>query len=94
MTKNGRGDPVVYEKDDLVLYNGTTYVSKRRNTYLDGLPSSPKSPWTILSSRVNHVSGETAPDNPNEGDEWYDTKNAVLFKYLNDGNSIQWVEIG
>ena len=93
LTTNNRGDPVVYEENDIVIYNGITYIAKRRNTFIEGLPDSERSPWSVLSSRVNHTSGENKPPNPNEGDEWYDTANGVLFKYLNDGDSKQWVEI-
>tara|TARA_R100001460_G_scaffold108317_1_gene159087 strand:+ start:1149 stop:1454 length:306 start_codon:yes stop_codon:yes gene_type:complete len=93
-TLNKRGDPVVYEETDVVIYNGSTYISQRRNTYLDGLPDATDGPWDLLSSRINHVSGKNVPPNPSFGDEWYDTENAILFKYLDDGNSAQWVEIG
>ena len=34
-----------------------------------------------------------APSNPNEGDLWWDTDDAVLLVYYNDGNSSQWVSI-
>ena len=57
-TLNKRGDPVVYEETDAVIYNGSTYISQRRNTYLDGLPDATDGPWDLLSSRINHVSGK------------------------------------
>ena len=34
----------------------------------------------------------TAPTNPSNGDQWYNTIDGVLYIYYNDGNSSQWVE--
>ena len=36
----------------------------------------------------------TAPSNPQPGDQWYNTFNGILFEYLNDGDTSQWVDIG
>ena len=36
----------------------------------------------------------TAPINPTPGDLWFDSNNACLLVYVNDGNSSQWVEAG
>ncbi len=35
----------------------------------------------------------TAPSNPQNGDQWYNTFNGILFEYLDDGTSSQWVDI-
>ena len=35
----------------------------------------------------------TAPASPQNGDQWYNTFNGILFEYLNDGDSSQWVDI-
>ena len=35
----------------------------------------------------------TAPSNPNDGDTWFDTTDASLNVYYNDGSSAQWVGI-
>lgn len=32
----------------------------------------------------------TAPANPSNGDQWYNTNDGVLYIYYNDGNSSQW----
>lgn len=34
------------------------------------------------------------PGSPNTGDEWLDSDTGVMYKYINDGNSSQWVEFG
>ena len=39
------------------------------------------------------TSGTTAPVSPTAGDEWFDTTTGILFKYINDGNSSQWIEL-
>jgi hypothetical protein len=36
----------------------------------------------------------TAPASPQPGDQWYNTFNGILFEYLDDGTSSQWVDIG
>jgi hypothetical protein len=36
----------------------------------------------------------TAPASPQPGDQWYNTFNGILFEYLNDGTTSQWVDIG
>ncbi len=36
----------------------------------------------------------SAPASPQPGDQWYNTFNGILFEYLNDGTTSQWVDIG
>ena len=87
-----RGLPRVYEKDDVVTFNGSSYVSKVRNTHLDGTPDNSKI-WLLLSDSITHTSGKNPPTDAKAGDEWYDTNSGILFKYIDDGDSRQWVEI-
>jgi len=35
----------------------------------------------------------TAPASPQPGDQWYNTFNGILFEYIDDGTSLQWVDI-
>jgi hypothetical protein len=35
----------------------------------------------------------TAPASPQPGDQWYNTFNGILFEYIDDGTSSQWVDI-
>jgi hypothetical protein len=35
----------------------------------------------------------TAPSSPQPGDQWYNTFNGILFEYLDDGTTAQWVDI-
>lgn len=56
--------------------------------------SSNGSNWAINSGpgRVNYTASTSAPVSPSQGDNWYDPVNAILFVYINDGNTSQWVE--
>jgi len=40
------------------------------------------------------TASSSAPGSPSAGDEWLDTDNGILYTYVNDGNSSQWVELG
>ena len=39
------------------------------------------------------VSSGTSPDNPQLGDQWYDTDTDVIYQYIFDGESFAWVDI-
>jgi len=41
---------------------------------------------------VTNFTGNTAPTNPVQGDEWYYVAADKLFKYINDGTSNVWVD--
>lgn len=36
----------------------------------------------------------TAPSSPSQGMEWEDTNTSILYTWINDGDSSQWVELG
>lgn len=42
---------------------------------------------------VTNYTGNTAPSNPRQGDEWYYVATDTLYKYLNDGTSNVWVSL-
>ena len=35
----------------------------------------------------------TAPENPADGDLWFDSTDATLYLYYDDGVSAQWVQV-
>jgi hypothetical protein len=43
---------------------------------------------------VSFTASATAPVSPVAGAEWLDTDNGILYTYVNDGSSSQWVELG
>jgi hypothetical protein len=52
---------------------------------------------TMLRNNYNIMGmvhqANTAPSDPTDGDMWYNTFNGILFEYLNDGTTAQWVDI-
>ena len=36
----------------------------------------------------------SAPGSPSAGNEWLDSTSGILYTYVNDGNSLAWVELG
>ena len=34
----------------------------------------------------------STPSSPISGDRWYDTNSGILYTYIDDGNSQQWVQ--
>ena len=46
------------------------------------------------SKQMAYTSSATTPSLPQAGHLWYDTDLGLLFVYINDGSSSQWVEIG
>jgi hypothetical protein len=50
------------------------------------------------SAQVQNTPGfysqTTAPTGNKEGDEWYDESTGIFYRYIYDGNTYQWVEVG
>ena len=40
----------------------------------------------------SYTASSSPPASPAEGDRWYDIDLGIEFTYVNDGNSLQWVE--
>lgn len=45
------------------------------------------------SAAYHTATGNTAPTNPQDGDQWFDTSDGTLYVYFNDGSSSQWVGV-
>jgi hypothetical protein len=45
------------------------------------------------SAAYHTATGNTAPTNPQSGDQWFDTSDGTLYVYFNDGSSSQWVGV-
>lgn len=55
---------------------------------------STKGAWRVSAELLASATpSPTAPINPVSGDLWFNTNDGVMFMYLNDGNSSQWVEV-
>ena len=94
--KDDGGRNVVYRKGDIVSKNGKLYAATRTTTVENGSPEhGEKAGWKeYTKDRIKKYSeNSSAPVDPFVGDEWYDTSGGILFKFIDDGTSTQWVEI-
>ena len=83
-----------YDKGAVVRKNGKEYVASK--TIRGYSPEhGEKAGWKeYTDNRIKKYTESTsAPLDPLVGDEWYDTSNGILFKYIDDETSTQWVEI-
>lgn len=49
--------------------------------------------WQTASSGGSSVTtSATAPASPTAGNQWYDTTTGIIYTYVNDGTSSQWVQ--
>ena len=80
---------IVYNAGDVVNYNGKTYVAN----YTISETSPAHTGWSAIGGGVNFYSTSTPPSNANPGDEWLDVTTGKIYKYIDDGNSSQWVNI-
>jgi len=47
----------------------------------------------VVGGGINMTTSSTAPEGASVGDQWYDSDTGILFEYLDDGTSQQWVDI-
>jgi hypothetical protein len=47
----------------------------------------------VVGGGINMTTDSSPPGDPAVGDQWYDTVDGILFEYLDDGTSLQWVDI-
>jgi hypothetical protein len=47
----------------------------------------------VSGGTVKFDAQSTAPTSPTAGDFWFNTNNGILYQYVNDGDSNQWVDI-
>ena len=73
---------------------GNVDVAAYLPTYTGDLfPGNITASGNIVGGGVRNTTGSTPPANPVPGDTWYDTDNDVLLRYVDDGDSKQWVDI-
>ena len=79
--------PVNPSKDDIHTHEDQKFI-------FDGVGWTPY--FTIPSSSdvflVSSEGGNT-PDNPENGDFWFDTSTTNLYVYFDDGDSKQWISV-
>ena len=47
----------------------------------------------VVGDGINMTVASSPPGGAEVGDQWYDTADGILFEYLDDGDSLQWVDI-
>jgi len=68
----------------IYVYNGRTWVYRSANTA-----------WAAQATLTPaYYSSTSAPSGVKEGDEWYDESTGIFYRYVYDGNTFQWVEVG
>lgn len=80
--------------DDLSDVDTTTTAPTSGQALVWNSTSSLWVPGTVATSGVTFTSSATPPVSPSEGDEWLDSNSGTLYKYIDDGNSLQWLELG
>jgi len=49
--------------------------------------------WDSNGESSSTTISDSAPSNPTAGDMWFDSSNAVLYIYYNDGDTSQWIGV-
>jgi hypothetical protein len=68
----------------LATLNGITYQYSSATTSWARVPQ---------SIRITYTAGATPPQNPLQGDQWYNSTTDVLYEYTNDSVSSYWLDI-
>lgn len=84
--KNASGFPITYSKNDVVLYHGKVYRSKKTTQKCpqDNLT------WEFVSLTEPYY-GSLPPINPKQNQIWL-SDSGKMYSYTYDGSSYQWVE--
>jgi hypothetical protein len=48
--------------------------------------------WSTVTAGSSVTTSATAPATPTAGNQWYDTTTGIIYTYVNDGTSSQWVQ--
>lgn len=86
--------------DQIFVYDES--AGELKKTYLSEITAFGETGYTGSQGDIGYTGsqgestftwGDTAPQNPEIGDRWYDTKRGFLVVYVDDGDSEQWVEV-
>ncbi len=93
--RNPDGSIVFYRKGDVVSSKGKTYVAIRDNVSKFSPEHGPRGGWEPFSnsSVINFTNSDVAPETPNEGDHWFDSSKGILYYFVSDKDTNQWVEV-
>lgn len=93
----GSSEYVAYSYGDVVERNGVSYVCNVENTS-GYIPEDSNSGFILLGGgtggggNVNFSFSSTPPASPGAGDQWFDSNSGLLYVYVVDSNSGQWIQ--
>ena len=88
-SRHSSGETIKYNSGDMVLFEGKLFVAT--NLIESGTPDT-NSDWLAMgNSRISYRS--TIPPNPAGGDNWFNSATGKLYKYIDDGETKQFVEV-
>jgi len=92
--KDSYGNIRIYEENQIVFKDGNQYVTTHRTSGFSPEHGEKRGWKKITTNRTaDYTESLNSPNNPVAGDEWLSLTNGTLYKYLDDGNSKQWVSI-
>lgn len=80
------GFPTSPTNGQQVTLNGQTFSYNSAN-------SAWKVVQTTVGSRITYTAANTAPSSPLTGDLWYKINQDIIFEYISDGTTSNWVDI-
>ena len=97
--KTGSSQYEVYSYGDIVVRNGVSYVCNVESTS-GYIPEDSGSGFVVLGGgtggsgggTVNFAFSPTPPASPSAGDQWFDSNSGILYVYVVDSNSGQWIQ--
>lgn len=89
----------VYVYGDVVERNGISYICNTEKTS-GYIPEDSQSGFIVLGGgtggggggTVNFAFSPTPPADPSAGDQWFDSDSGLLYVYVVDGDSGQWIQ--
>ena len=95
----GTSEYAMYSYGDIVYRSGVYYVCDEQTAFgkLPGETGSGFLPITGVGGTgggtVNFAFSSTPPQNPAPGDQWLDNTSGILYVYVQDADSSQWVQL-
>jgi len=94
---DGSGNCIQYAEGDIVYKNGEAYITSRTPDLCKS-PEHKNSGWEPLTGErsgttVTFYNSNIPPTRVVQGDEWFNPDTGILYKYIVDATSEQWVQI-
>ena len=73
--------------------NGSFLTANSASSFANGAFDRANASYTKANTATIYTASSAAPSSPKPGDQWYLTTTDVLYEYINDGTSNNWVDI-